>query len=161
MKKGVSAVVLVAAVCLCVSAQEEKKIAAGIGAELNMNTRELFAGGLALSFDYNLPVSLAPLAVGFTVTCSNNFRGTTVAEFAALFRWYFQGKEHQDWFAQAETGYSLISERREKQNLPLPFLTGLRIGHRKLIGKSFYMEPYAGLGYSFFLRGGVIAGMRF
>jgi len=160
MKKMVLTFVLTLAVCLCVFAQEIKKIAAGLGAEVNVNSRELFAGGIAFNFDYNLPVSAAPLAVGFSVTGSYNFKDTAVAEFAALFRWYFQNKGHNGWFAQAEAGYSLISVDRGR-NLPFPVLAGVRTGYRLPLGSSFYVEPYARFGYSFLLGIGVLGGVRF
>jgi len=160
MKKAVFVSALILAVYIHVSAQEEKKMAAGLGAELNMNSREMFAGGLALSFDYNLPVSSYPSAVGFTVTCSYNFKDTNVAEFAAFFRWYLQEEGHQGWFIQAEAGYTLISEEGDG-NLPLPFLAGLRTGYRLPLGASFFAEPYVRFGYSFLFGIGVIGGMRF
>jgi len=160
MKKMFFVSILIIAACLCAFAQDEKNMAAGLGAENNMNARKMFAGGLVLSFDYNLPVSATPLAVGFAVSGSNNFNDTTVMEFAALFRWYFPGKEHQGWFAQAEAGYSLISEEGNN-NLPLPVLAGLRTGYRLPLGSSFFVEPCARFGYSFFFGVGVTSGMRF
>jgi len=153
---------MILTVCLYAFTQDENKMAVSLGAELNMNTREMFAGGLVLSFDYNLPVSVAPFAAGLAVTSSFNFKNTAVVEFAALFRWYFLDKGHDGWFAQAEAGYSLISEnRKQKLPLPLPVLAGLRIGNRLPLGSSFYAEPYARFGYSFFFGLGVMGGMRF
>jgi len=160
MKKMILAFVLLLAVCVCALAQEEKKIAVGLSMEWNGNSREMLAVGFAFNFDYNLPVSPAPLAIGFAVTSSNNYTGTRVVEFAALFRWYFEEKAHNGLFLQAEAGASLIFDNSGK-NVPLPVMGGLRIGYRKLHDKSFYIEPYAGIGYSFLLRGGLIVGMRF
>jgi len=160
MKKMVLAFVLLLSVFVCVFAQEEKKMAAGLGTEWNGNSRDLIAVGLAFNFDYNLPISAAPLAMGFMVTGSDNFTGTRAVEFAAFFRWYFEEKAHNGLFLQAEAGASLIFDN-SGNNIPLPVLAGLRIGYRKLQDQSYYIEPYASIGYSFFLRGGVIGGIRF
>jgi len=160
MKKAAFVSVLILAVCVNVFAQEEKKMAAGLGAELNMNSCEMFAGALALSFDYNLLISSSPSAVGFIVTGSYNLKDTRVMEFAAFFRWYFNEERHQGWFTQMEAGYSLISEEGDG-HLPSPFLAGLRAGYRLPLGSSFFAEPYARFGYSFFWGLGVIGGMRF
>ena len=153
---------MILAVCLYAFTQDENKMAVSLGAELNMNTREMFAGGFVLSFDYNLPVSVAPFAAGLAVTSSLNFKNTAVVEFAALLRWYFRNTGHDGWFAQADAGFCLISEKRKKKlPLPSPVLAGIRTGYRLPLSSSFYMEPYARIGYSFFIGVGVTGGLRF
>jgi hypothetical protein len=103
--------------------QKEKRMAAGLALELNMNSRENFAGGLALGFDYNLPVAFAPLTVGLVITGSSGLLNNAAIESAALFRWYFQGEAHTSFFVQAETGLCLFIEEGDTHPL---FLGGLR-----------------------------------
>jgi len=160
MKKIFFMFILILAVCLCAFAQNEKKMAASLGVEWNMNTREMFAGGLVLSFDYNLPVSAAPLALGLAVSGNYNFDDTMIIEFVTFFRWYFLGKGHKGWFAQAEIGYSLIKEEGN-DNLPLPISAGLRAGYRFPLGSLFFVEPFGRLGYSYLFGVGVTGGLRF
>jgi hypothetical protein len=131
-----------------------KKAALGIGAEWDMNSRENFAGGAALCFDYNLPHSLA---LGITVTASSNFYGITVIEPSALFRWYFLGG-YSGLFIQADLGCFMILE--ESDFTPL-FDGGLRCGYRLPLGKSGYLEPYGRIGYPFAFGVGALVGIRF
>jgi hypothetical protein len=133
---------------------QEKKASLGIGAEWNMNSRENFAGGAVLSFDYALPHSLA---LGINVTASSNFGGITVIEPAALFRWYFLGG-YGGFFLQADCGAYLIFEDEE---LTAMFLGGLRGGFRFPIKTNFYIEPYGRIGYPFAFGIGVSAGIKF
>jgi len=137
--------------------RNEKKFAVSLGLEWDMNSRKNFAGGLALGFDYNLPVAI-PFAVGMTVTVSSNFTGIVVIEPAALFRWYFLGKRHSGFFAQADAGAYLVIEDEELSPL---FLGGLRGGFRLPLGTMFYIEPYGRVGYPFMFGIGVMAGIRF
>ena len=58
MKKTLLLTMLVLPLGMGVFAQE-KKAAFGLGPEWNMNSRENFAGGAVLGFDYNLPHSFA------------------------------------------------------------------------------------------------------
>jgi len=119
-----------------------------------MNSRYNFAGGAVLGFDINLPHSLA---LGLTVTYSNNFSGISVIEPAALFRWYILGSS-AGLFLQADAGAYLVLEDGEL--IPL-FMGGLRGGFRLLLGESFFIEPYGRVGYPFVFGIGVIAGIRF
>jgi len=135
--------------------QSEKKFAVSLGLEWNMNSRENFAGGAVLGFDFNL----SPLfAIGLTATYSNNFSGISVIEPAALFRWYILGSGHSGFFAQADLGAYLVLEDEE---LTPVFLGGLRGGIRLPLGTSFYVEPYGRVGYPFVFGIGVMAGIRF
>ena len=133
------------------------KVAMGIGPEWNMDSRYNFAMGGVFSFDVNIPNSLA---VGFTVTGSNNFNEITVIEPAALFRWYFMGHgiDHFGFFAQADIGAFLIFEDGD---LTPMFLGGLRGGYRFNLTPLFYVEPYGRLGYPFAFGVGVIGGLIF
>jgi len=133
-------------------------ISAGIGPEVNMNSREGFAGGLSLCIDYQLPVSAAQLAVGVIAVGSSNFSDTTVLEVGGMLRWYFLGAEQTGLFAQADLGVHLITEQEESVTL---FEAGLRAGFRMPLGDSFYIEPYGRFGYPYFMGAGVLAGMRF
>jgi hypothetical protein len=155
MKKTI---LFAAMVLLCVNlyAQEqEKKAAVGIGLEWNMNSRDNFAGGFALAFDYALPHSLA---IGLNAIGSSNFTGITVIEPAALFRWYFLGKRHNGFFVQADCGAYLIQEDGEFTAM---FLGGLRGGFRFPLQPRFYIEPYGRIGYPFAFGVGVSAGIKF
>jgi hypothetical protein len=132
---------------------QEKKAAIGIGPEWNMNARENFAGGAALSFNYNLPHSLA---IGAGITASTNFDGFTVLEPTALFRWYFLGG-YSGFFAQADVGCFLYFE--DGETAPM-FDGGIRGGFRLPLGSSFYIEPYGRIGYPFAFGVGVLGGIR-
>jgi hypothetical protein len=141
------------------SEQGVKKAAVSLGLEFNMNSRENFAGGAVLGFDFNLPRFLA---VGLTVTYSNNFSGISVIEPAALFRWYFLGNVRSDFFqgvfAQADIGAYLVLE--DKELTPL-FLGGIRGGFRLPFGEMFFIEPYGRVGYPFLFGIGAMAGVKF
>jgi len=69
MKRTILLAIVILGACLCANAQDEqaqeKKMALGLGPEFNMNSRENFAGGAALGFDYNIARSFA---AGLTVT---------------------------------------------------------------------------------------------
>jgi len=111
--------------------------------------------GAALGFDYNIARSFA---VGFSIAASSNFSGIVVIEPAALFRWYFLGKGHTGFFAQADAGAYLVLEGGDITPL---FLGGLRGGFRLPLGSSFYIEPYGRAGYPFAFGIGFLAGLRF
>jgi hypothetical protein len=119
-----------------------------------MNSRENFAGGAALAFDYNLPRSFA---LGLNITASSNFSGITVIEPAALLRWYFLGG-HSGIFVQADGGAYLILE---DEKFTAMFLGGLRCGFRLPVKSSFYLEPYGRIGYPFVFGIGVLTGIKF
>jgi len=155
MKRTILLTSMILSFCVSAFAQDEKKMAFGLGPEFNMNSRENFAGGAALSFDFNIASSFA---AGLTVTGSSNFSGIAVIEPAALFRWYFLGKGHTGFFAQADAGAYLVLEEGELTPL---FLGGLRAGFRLPLGSSFYIEPYGRGGYPFVFGIGLLAGLRF
>jgi len=134
---------------------QEYKIALGAGPEWNMNSRKNFAGGAVLGFDYNLPKSFAA-GLGFGI--NYNFSNVVVIEPAAMFRWYFLGKGHTGFFAQADIGAFFLQEDGEVYTY---FLGGLRGGYRFQLKKSFYIEPYGRLGYPFAFGIGALAGYKF
>jgi len=138
--------------------QGEKRFAVGAGLEWNMNSRHNFSMGFPVSFDYKLPVAVAPFSVGVTFTTSVNFTGDTVLEPAAMFRWYFLGIGHTGFFAQADLGAYIIFEDNEIYSL---FLGGLRGGYRMPLGSRFYVEPSVRVGYPFAFGVGATAGVRF
>jgi len=154
MKRTLLLTIVILGFSLCAFTQEEKKMALGLGPEFNMNSRENFAVGAALGFDYNIARSFA---AGLTVTGSSNFSGIAVIEPAALFRWYFLGNGHTGFFAQADAGAYLVLE--DGDITPL-FLGGLRAGYRLPLGSSFYIEPYGRAGYPFAFGVGLLAGVR-
>jgi len=129
------------------------KVAVGAGLEWNMNSRENFAMGALLGFDINFGASFA---AGFNAIFSSNFTNFSVIEPAAFFRWYFLGKGHTGFFAQAEGGVFIIFEESVSA-LPMG---GIRAGFRFPLGQKFYIEPYGRLGYPFLFGVGAIAGMR-
>jgi len=134
--------------------QDWKKFAVGLGPEWNMVSRNYFAGGASLSFDYNL---FRSFAAGVSLTASSNFSVFTALEPAAMFRWYFWGKNHTGFFAQTDVGAFLYMEDGHTQPM---FLGGLRAGYRLPLG-TFYIEPYGRGGYPFAFGIGVTAGMSF
>ena len=144
-------------------AQEEaagKGIAVHTGPEWNMNSRNNFAGRLALGIDYSLP-SLS-LAVGLGVAGSYNFSNAAVIEADTFLRWYFPKMRHEGFFAQADLGFYYIMENLYgyRETTPM-FLGGLRAGYRLPLGQSFFIEPYARSGYPFAFGIGIITGIRF
>jgi hypothetical protein len=134
---------------------QEAKAAVGIGAEWNMNSRENFAAGAALGFDYNLASSFA---LGLAVTGSSNFSGIAVIEPAAIIRWYFLSSGDTGLFAQADLGCFMILE--DGGLTPL-FAGGFRGGFRLPFGKPLYVEPYGRIGYPFAFGIGALVGIRF
>jgi hypothetical protein len=120
-----------------------------------MNSRENFAAGAVINFDYNIGSSFA---VGVVATASSNFSGITVIEPAAFFRWYFLSKENSGWFAQADAGAYLILE--DDDFTPM-FLGGLRAGLRLPLGEKFFIEPFGRIGYPFAFGAGALAGIKF
>jgi len=134
---------------------QETKAAIGIGPEWNMNSRDNFAAGAALAFDYALPYSFA---VGLNFTASTNFSGFSVLEPAAAVRRYFFSDGQTGLFAQADLGCYLILEDGEITPM---FAGGLRGGYRLPLASSLYIEPYGRLGYPFAFGVGAIVGYRF
>jgi len=157
MKK---ALVLCLLFCIAVFifAEEEatsSKAAVGAGPEWNMNSRDNFAMGGVLAFDYSLG---SAFALGINATASSNFFGITVIEPAAGFRWYFLGSNHTGWFVQADVGAYLILEDGDMTPM---FLGGLRGGLRLPLGDKFFIEPFGRIGYPFAFGIGGLAGVRF
>ena len=159
MLKRLFTFILILSLCIGgISAQNSDYDAAmGIGPEWNMNSRYNFAMGGVYGFDVNLPESIA---LGFTVTGSNNLNGITVLEPAALFRLYFlgRGSEHKGFFAQTDIGAFLIFEEGDIKPM---ILGGLRGGYRFIPVSHFYVEPYGRIGYPFAFGIGVMAGITF
>jgi len=151
-----------------VFAQEEANVnemAAGLGVEWNMNSRENFAGAVVFSYDYSLtPITfieggsyMLNFAAGINAAMSSNFSNTTVIETAAFFRWYFLGAGFRGPFAQGELGFSHINEDDISFE---SFMGGLRAGLRVPLG-SFYIEPFGRFGYPYVFGIGAIAGIKF
>ena len=146
---------------LCIYAQDEtasggtSRASIGLGAEFNMNSRENFAGGAVLNFNFNIGSSFA---VGINATASSNFLGIFVIEPAALFRWYILSKSHTGLFLQADAGAYLVFEDNEITPL---FMGGLRAGFRLPLGEVFFIEPFGRMGYPFVFGVGAMAGVRF
>jgi len=137
------------------------KISIGAGPEFNMNSRENFAGGFSLVFDYGLRT--LPLAFGLSAAASYNFLNSAVMEAASFFRWYFPGVKHSGFFVQADLGFYYIMEdiaTRDVERFPM-FMGGLRAGYRLPLGQSFYLEPYGRGGYPYVFGAGLLAGIRF
>ena len=131
------------------------KMAIGIGPEWNMNSRDNFAAGAVLTFDFNIGSSFA---AGINASASYNFDGIFVIEPAVTFRWYFLGSDHTGWFVQADAGAYLVLE--DGDIVPL-FMGGLRGGLRLPLGDRFFVEPFGRVGYPFMFGVGALAGIRF
>ena len=139
---------------LCAFGQE-KKAAIGLGAEWNMDAHRNFAGGAALDFNYRFRDDYA---LGFTFTGSNNFRGFVSIEPTISFRWYYLVKNYPGFFGQMDAGFFIYFEDDEVTTLPE---LGVRGGYRLPLGSSFFVEPYARMGYPFAFSIGVMGGLLF
>ena len=138
-------------------AQDNKRVAIGLGPEWNMDSRFNFAMGGALG----LAVSIDDgFAMGLCFSASNNFTGITALEAGGIFRAYIPGKKNFGFFIQTDIGAFFILE--EKEVTPM-FMNGIRAGYRFLLGpdKKYFVEPYGRLGYPFAFGVGVLGGLRF
>jgi len=140
--------------CLAVFAQE-KKIAVGIAPEWNMNSRYYFAGGVGLNIDHRLPINGA---IGLNITASTNFAAIKTLEAAATFRVYSPEQIYSGAFADIDLGLFFFFENQTITPYPL---VGFKGGYRKLLGSSFYIEPYGRIGYPFAFGFGIMAGLCF
>jgi outer membrane protein OmpA-like peptidoglycan-associated protein len=149
----------------CVFAEDEVKAASNsktaisAGPEWNMNSRENFAAGAVLAFDFNIT---SVLAIGFNTTFSSNFSELFVIEPGFLFRWYFFSSVNSKQrsvglFAQADAGASIVFDNTEVSLMPLG---GLRGGLRLPLGDVLFIEPFGRIGYPFAFGFGVTAGIR-
>jgi hypothetical protein len=154
MKKWLLLIILISGFCLGAFAQE-KKIALGLGAEWNMDSRHDFAGGAALNLIRNLPGSSA---LGLSFKGSMNFNNIYVLEPAFLIRHYFSQDTYSGFFLQFDVGAFIALE--EKGITPM-IMSGLGAGFRLPLGSSFYIEPCGRLGYPFAFGLGAMAGFRF
>ena len=136
-------------------AQDDNKMALGVGLEWNMNTYYYFAGAASVGVDFDL---FRSFATGFSAVASRNVSVFTTLEPAAMFRWYPWGKNHTGLFAQADAGAFIFME--DERTVPM-FLGGLRIGLRLPLGRFFYIEPYGRGGYPFAFGIGLTGGTRF
>jgi len=133
-------------------------IFAGIGPELNANTRE----GVALGGSLTLGVEINDiLAAGAKVTFSSNFDTVTTLEPAGFFRFYFS--RHLPLplgvlFAQAEMGVSVFLENEEAYPA---FYGALAAGWRWSVWNGIYLEPLLRFGYPVIWGIGLTAGYRF
>jgi len=127
---------------------------AGLGAEINANTRDgaAFGGGLSAGLDINQQFSFGVKAV-----ISSNFDTITSLETAGLFRYYLPFK-FNGLFAQAELGAVIFFE--DGKNYPA-FLGGLAFGWRYNLFKNWYIEPSVRCGYPFVWGAGFWAGIHF
>lgn len=133
---------------------QDNKFSIGLGPELNMNTPDIFAGGVHLSLDFSFSTFLA---AGLFFAGSYNFVDTTAIEIGGLVRSYLPGKDHLGLFAQIDFGTTLILYNDEMTPAPMG---GLRAGYRFGIGTGSYVEPFFRFGYPYFIGVGAIAGMR-
>jgi hypothetical protein len=144
---------LVPALGFCIFAQENSTVY-GYGMEINLYAPEYVAGGAAFTIEHNFAQSFA---MGLSFTASGNGQGHNVVEPALLFRWYFLGRGHTGFFAQADLGASVLSGGGEMRSL---LLAGLRGGYRLPLGQLWYVEPYARAGFPFALGIGIMGGLR-
>jgi hypothetical protein len=136
---------------------EEKKFSIILGPEWNMNSRENFAAGAVVGFQYDF---LHVFAAGIHFTASTNFNGIAVLEPMAMFRWYFLTVPgtYAGFFAEADAGAYLVLEDGDMTPL---FNGGLKGGFRLPLGDTFFIEPYGRIGYPFAFGIGVAAGVKF
>jgi hypothetical protein len=127
---------------------------AGLGMEINANTRDgvAFGGGLSAGLDINSQFSF-----GVKTIISSNLGTTASLETAGLFRYYLPFK-FNGLFAQAELGAVIFFE--DGKNYPA-FLGGIAFGWRYNFLKNWYIEPYVRCGYPFVWGTGFLAGYHF
>jgi hypothetical protein len=141
----------------CVSplfAEQETAFFAGLGPEVNMNTREGSAMGGSLVAGYQFNRSMA---AGVKTTFSSNMNALSTMEGAGFFRMYMP----LGWsapFVQGEIGASVFVENSE--SFPA-FSGGFAAGWRFNLGKNWYIEPTIRGGYPYIWGGGILAGLRF
>jgi outer membrane protein OmpA-like peptidoglycan-associated protein len=133
----------------------KNKFALGLGLEWSMISRNYFAGGAGLAFDYNL---FPNFGLGLSVFASSNFNVFTALEIALMYRGYFLKTHTMSFFLQADAGTFLYME--DGQTVPY-FLGGVRTGFRAPLGRTLYIEPYARGGYPFAFGVGATIGTRF
>ncbi|MDR2900874.1 MAG: hypothetical protein LBV20_05090, partial [Treponema sp.] len=113
MKNIVLMLLLLSSLPFTLFAQQEtnpdtvKRMSLSIAPEWNMNSRENFAAGASIGFNYHFADIFA---AGVSFTASTNFDGITVLEPVGMFRWYFlplMGK-YSGFFAQADLGAYLL-----------------------------------------------------
>ena len=150
--------------CSMAAFTQDKKMAVGIGAEWNMDSRRDFAGGGILVFDYKLPRFVS---LGVMIEGSSNFSGTHVIEPAFLFRAYYLENEYRGFYFQTDLGASFIMEpesepeREPNRDVWIRPIVGFGVGYRAFLGPVFYVEPFGRLGFPFAFGLGMIAGLRF
>jgi hypothetical protein len=127
---------------------------AGLGADVNLNTREGVALGGSVSVDYGIT---ARIAAGVTAVFSGNFGDIFTAEPAVFFRWYALQIGGMPLFAQGDIGCSIITEGADA--MPA-FLGAVRAGIRIPV-KNFYVEPYVRFGFPFIWGIGALCGYSF
>jgi hypothetical protein len=143
---------------------QEKKMSVGLGVELNKDSRHHFsiaevdfavAAGAVLYFSYDFGDYFS---TGLITTASYNFYDFVVIEPTLLLRRYFYYNNESGFFAQVDGGLFIIFEDGKTRLMPS---AGFRGGYRRLLGTSFYVEPYVRLGYPFAYGIGALAGIRF
>jgi hypothetical protein len=127
---------------------------AGLGMEINANTRDgaAFGGGLSAGLDINSEFSF-----GVKTVISSNLDTITSLETAGLFRYYLPFK-FSGLFAQAELGTVIFFE--DRNNYPA-FLGGIAFGWRYNFIKNLFIEPYVRFGFPFVWGAGFLAGFHF
>jgi len=133
-------------------------IFAGIGPELNANTREGVALGGNLTFGLDLNDIFA---TGAKVTFSSNLDTVTTLEPVGFFRYYFSRLLPLPLgvlFVQAELGGSLFFE--DGGTYPSLY-GGLAAGWRFNVWQDLYLEPVVRGGYPYAWGVGLSVGYRF
>jgi len=132
--------------------QKSGNIAFSYGADINMNSAQLFAYGAVLGVDFNLPMRFS---TGLFVTASSNGLSNNVIEPSVMARYYLFEKYR--FYIQLDLGVSILAE---DENINFLFLAGVRSGYRFHIGDIFFIEPFLRAGYPFLAGAGVILGYR-
>ena len=141
--------------CCLFAYSEEKKTAIGLGIEVNMDSRHLFALGAVLGINYNITEMFA---MGLSVEASTNFDHIRTIEPMANIRLYFYENNIGNFFGQVDMGAFFFYEDGYDV-YPMP-LFGVRAGFRRTLGPLFYLEPSFRAGYPFALGLELMAGIR-
>jgi len=127
---------------------------AGLGVEVNANTREgaAFGGGLSAGLDINSQFSF-----GLKTNFSSNFDAISTLDIAGLFRYYLPF-QFTGLFVQAELGTAVFFE--DGKSYPA-LLGGTAFGWRYNFLGNWYVEPCVRGGYPFIWGVGLITGYHF
>ena len=140
-----------------------KKVALGVGIEMNKNSPEFFAPAASLLFDFSLG---RKFSLGARVNLSYDKESIKVnnqiytIEALATMRLYISamnGRPVSGFFIEAQGGQSFLYINSQLKNV---FNAGVCTGYR-FSTASLYLEPQVRFGYPYLIGAGVTVGLKF